>query len=151
MPVPVSLCIVLLVEEIYQQAIMSVCLTFIAIKTYFIKGRKKKLSSVKEPGGSSVKPESVTVSVDTDQTIPNATESDNLMNESHKMEKEVLRKESMPAFSAVLINTLPGAVVRSEACPLGMQAAQSSISTSGTIFRGDLVMKKFLRPFSLFR
>ena len=31
---------------------------------------------------------------------------------------------------------------RSEACPLGMQAAASSIFTSGTFFRGDLVVKK---------
>ena len=35
----------------------------------------------------------------------------------------------------------PGAVARSEACPLGMQTAPSSIPTSGTFFRGDLVMK----------
>ena len=34
----------------------------------------------------------------------------------------------------------PGAVARSEACPLGMQAATSSILTSGTVFRGDLVI-----------
>ena len=45
----------------------------------------------------------------------------------------------------------PGAVARSEACSLGMQAAPSSIPTSGTFFRGDLVMKTLLRPFSLFR
>ena len=32
-----------------------------------------------------------------------------------------------------------------------MQAAPSSIPTSGTFFRGGLVMKTFLRPFSLFR
>ena len=44
----------------------------------------------------------------------------------------------------------PGAVARSEAWSLGMQAAPSSIPTSGTFFRGDLVMKTFLRPFSLF-
>ena len=31
------------------------------------------------------------------------------------------------------------------------QAAPSSIPMSGTFFRGDLVMKTFLRPFSLFR
>ena len=31
------------------------------------------------------------------------------------------------------------------------EAAPSSIPTSGTFFRGDLVMKTFLRPFSLFR
>ena len=37
-----------------------------------------------------------------------------------------------------------------EACPLGMQAVLSSIPTSGRFFCGDLVMKKFLRPFSLF-
>ena len=43
----------------------------------------------------------------------------------------------------------PGAVARSEASSLGMQAAPSSIPTSGTFFRGDLVMKTFLRPFSL--
>ena len=45
----------------------------------------------------------------------------------------------------------PGAVARSETCPLGMKAAPSSIPTSGTFFRGDLAMKTFLRPFSLFR
>ena len=38
-----------------------------------------------------------------------------------------------------------------EASSLGMQAAPCSIPTSGTFFRGDLVMKTFLRPFSLFR
>ena len=42
-----------------------------------------------------------------------------------------------------------GAVARSEACPLGMQAAPSSIPTSRTFFHGNLVMKTFLRPFSL--
>ena len=48
--------------------------------------------------------------------------------------------------------TWPGAAVaQSEACSLGMQAASSSIPTSGTFFRGDLVMKTFLRSFSLFR
>ena len=36
----------------------------------------------------------------------------------------------------------PGAVARSETCPLGMEAALSSIPTFGTFFRGDLVMKK---------
>ena len=41
--------------------------------------------------------------------------------------------------------------MRPEASSLGMQAAPSSIPTSGTFFRGDLVMKTFLRPFSLFR
>ena len=46
---------------------------------------------------------------------------------------------------------LPGVVVRSETCSLGLQAAPSSIPTSGTFFHGDLVMKTFLRPFSLFR
>ena len=44
----------------------------------------------------------------------------------------------------------PGAVARSEASSLGMQVAPSSIPTSSTFFRGDLVMKTFLRPFSLF-
>ena len=44
-----------------------------------------------------------------------------------------------------LNNVLPGAVARSEACPLGMQAAPGSIPTSGTFFRGDLVMKNFYR------
>ena len=34
-------------------------------------------------------------------------------------------------------------VARLEACLLGMQAVPSSIPTSGTFFRGDLVMKKF--------
>ena len=49
------------------------------------------------------------------------------------------------------ISCWPGAVAWSEASSLGMQAAPSSIPTSGTFFRGDLVMKTFLRPFSLFR
>ena len=44
-----------------------------------------------------------------------------------------------------------GTVAQSEVCPLGMQAAPSSIPTSSTFFHGYLVMKKFLRPFSLFR
>ena len=39
----------------------------------------------------------------------------------------------------------PSAVARSEACSFGMQAAPSSIPTSGTFFRGDLVTKTFLR------
>ena len=42
----------------------------------------------------------------------------------------------------------PGVVARSEACSLGMQAAPSLIPTSGTFFRGDLVMKTFLGSFS---
>ena len=42
----------------------------------------------------------------------------------------------------------PGAVARSEASSLGMQAAPSSIPT---FFHGDMVMKTFLWPFSLFR
>ena len=49
------------------------------------------------------------------------------------------------------VATSQGAVARLEAFPLGMQAAPSSIPTFGEFFRGDLVMKKFLRPFSLFR
>ena len=44
-----------------------------------------------------------------------------------------------------------GGVARSEACPLGMQVAPSSILKTGTFFCGELVMRKFLRPFSLFR
>ena len=43
-------------------------------------------------------------------------------------------------------NLGPSAVAWSEVYLL-----QSLIPTSGTFFRGDLVMKKFLRPFSLFR
>ena len=43
-------------------------------------------------------------------------------------------------------------VARLEACPLCMQASASasSIPMFGTFFHGDLVMKKILRPFSLF-
>ena len=48
-----------------------------------------------------------------------------------------------------LINRLKH-IARSKACPLGMQTTVSSIPTSDTFFHGDLVMKKFLRPFSLF-
>ena len=51
--------------------------------------------------------------------------------------------------TSVSNRTIPGA--RSEACPLGMQATPSSIPTSDSSFRGDLAMKKFLCPFSLFR
>ena len=53
--------------------------------------------------------------------------------------------------TTVYLVSWPGAVARSEASSLGMQAAPSSIPTSGTFFRGDLFMKIFLRPFSLFR
>ena len=48
------------------------------------------------------------------------------------------------------INQSLGTVARLEASSLGMQAAPSSIPMSGTFFCGDLVMKTFLRPFSLF-
>ena len=53
-----------------------------------------------------------------------------------------------PHVSNLLLNScirvdpfMPGAVARSEACPLGMQTAPSSIQASDTFFRGDLVMK----------
>ena len=47
---------------------------------------------------------------------------------------------------------LPGAVARSDARPPGMRMVAGSILTSGkTLFRFDLVMKQFLRPFSPFR
>ena len=36
----------------------------------------------------------------------------------------------------------PCAVARSEACPLGMQAAPSLTPTPGTFFRGELALKK---------
>ena len=49
-----------------------------------------------------------------------------------------------PVFhDQVILNHLPispGAVARSEASSLGMQAARSLIPTSGTFFHGDLVM-----------
>ena len=61
----------------------------------------------------------------------------------------LLTPEVTPEVTSLRIG--PGAVARSETSPLGMQAAPSSIPTSGTFFRGDLVMKTFLRPFSLFR
>ena len=54
-------------------------------------------------------------------------------------------------FRHSTIMSLPGAVARSEVSSLDMQAAPSSIPTSGTFFRGNLVRKTFLRPFSLFR
>ena len=44
----------------------------------------------------------------------------------------------------VLKSILPGAVARSEACPLGMQAAPSSI-----FFRGDLVISTAILPLPL--
>ena len=72
--------------------------SFIAIETYFITERKKKLSTTKEPGGSNVKPESVAVTMDGEQNVPNATESDNLMNESHTTEKEVTASEVQQPF-----------------------------------------------------
>ena len=43
---------------------------------------------------------------------------------------------------ALLKSRRTGVVAQLEACPLGMQVAPSSILTSGTFFRGDLVMKK---------
>ena len=43
------------------------------------------------------------------------------------------------------------AVARSEACPLGMQAAPSSISMSGTFFRKDLCHEKNSTAILLFR
>ena len=64
------------------------------------------------------------------------------------------RRSIFVSYWSINQNTIflqPGTVARSEACPLGMQAAPSSILTSGTFFRVDLVMKKFPRPFSLFR
>ena len=45
------------------------------------------------------------------------------------------------------ISVRPGAVARSEASSLGMQAAPNLIPTSGTFFRGDLVMKTFSTAF----
>ena len=69
----------------------------------------------------------------------------------------VARNRKIPADlmetheSDLYLRERPGAVARSEACSLGMQAAPSSIPTSGTFFHGDLVMKTFLWPFSLFR
>ena len=39
--------------------------------------------------------------------------------------------------------TCRGAVARSETRPLGLQVVSSSIPTSGTFFRADLVMKKY--------
>ena len=45
----------------------------------------------------------------------------------------------------------PGMVAQSKACPPGMQAELSSIPTSRTFFPGDLIMKIFQQPFSLFR
>ena len=49
------------------------------------------------------------------------------------------------ALALVFNTTLggPGAVARSEASSLGMQAAPSSIPMSGTFFRGDLIMNTF--------
>ena len=64
-----------------------------------------------------------------------------------------IRFVSNTNLSARLISFVngPGTVAWSEASSLGMQVAPSSIPTSGTFFHGDLVMKTFLRPFSLFR
>ena len=45
----------------------------------------------------------------------------------------------------------PGAVTRLEACPLGMQAAPSSIPRPAHSFVETWSWKKFLWPFSLFR
>ena len=63
----------------------------------------------------------------------------------------LIRQRGWAGGSAPLLSTWwrkyvhdePGAVARSEACPLGMQAATSSNPTSGTFFCGDLVMKTF--------
>ena len=86
---------------------------FIAIKTYFIKDHKKKTSTTKEPGGSTVKPDSVAVTMDGDQNVPNATESDNLMNESHTTDKEVSNQPKYRSGNllSVAINKAPDMVL----------------------------------------
>ena len=58
---------------------------------------------------------------------------------------------SLLVYSIIFPICRSGAVARSEACSFGMQAAPSSIPTPGIFFRGDLVMKEFLRPFSFLR
>ena len=63
---------------------------------------------------------------------------------------ETPRKLASDTHFAENSHKKPGLVARSEVCPLGMQATPSSIPTSGTFFRGVLVMKTFLQPFSLF-
>ena len=41
-------------------------------------------------------------------------------------------------ITTYLYTSISGAVARSEACSLGMQATPSSIPTSGTFFRGNI-------------
>ena len=62
-----------------------------------------------------------------------------------------LRQGAQCSLLKCCLTEVPDALAHSEASLLGMQAAPSSIPTSSTFFRGDLVMKTFLRPFSLFR
>ena len=51
--------------------------------------------------------------------------------------------EEWYGIASGIISFRPGTVARSEVRSLGMQAAPSSIPTSGTFFCGDLVMKTF--------
>ena len=53
--------------------------------------------------------------------------------------------------SYYLSSKLPCMVARTEACPLGMQVAPNSNPMFGTFFHRDLVMKKIVKPFCLFR
>ena len=48
-----------------------------------------------------MKPESVAVTMDGEQNVPNATESDNLMNESHTTEKEVTQESINEPVSSI--------------------------------------------------
>ena len=61
----------------------------------------------------------------------------------------LLSRHNIPS-DKLFLSSFATAVAQSEVCSLGMQAAPSSIPMSGTFFRGNLVMKTFLRPFSLF-
>ena len=56
------------------------------------------------------------------------------------------------SITATVATCVPSVVARSEASSLGMQAAPSSIPTSGTFFHGDFVIKKIsiaILPLSL--
>ena len=63
------------------------------------------------------------------------------------------RRSPFVSVCSDILHFIPGRTITiswSEARPLGMHVALSSIPMSGTFFRGDFVMKTFLWPFSLF-
>ena len=98
----------------------------------------------------------ILILVATELNVDEYSDYNGCMNSSETASSEILLNQTFMSIErkkehCVDLPQMPGEVAWSEACPLGMQAAPSSIPTSGTFFRRDLVMKTFLRPVSLYR